>query len=121
MGTQDQAFDQYYYLTTDHQIQLIYPNHINMQQKANYMSHIAKVLKNEKTNMIKYTASNFPYQQDFEDRIEEIVNEKTKKVSVISSNEGQSKNIFKQVDELKANLGMSEDARFLYEDTVIQS
>lgn len=49
------------------------------------MTHIAKNLKNEKTNMIKYTASNFPYQQDFEERIEEIVNEKTKKVSIVSA------------------------------------
>ena len=85
MNTQSQAFDQYYYLTTDHQIHLVYPNHINIQQKANYMTHIAKNLKNEKTNMIKYTASNFPYQQDFEERIEEIVNEKTKKVSIVSA------------------------------------
>lgn len=92
-----------------------------MQQKENYMKHIAKVLKNEKANMIKYTTSNFPYQQDFEERIEEIVNEKTKKVSVISSNKGQSKNVFKQVDELKSSLGMSKNMRFLYEDTVIQS
>lgn len=50
------------------------------------MTHIAKVLKNDKANMIKYTAGNFPYQEDFEARIEEIVNEKTKKVSVISTN-----------------------------------